>query len=52
MVRFLADVNLRHAIVTGCVRREPAIDFLSAHAAKLHGVNDRDLAHARVKRSG
>ncbi len=40
MVRFLADASLRHAIVTGCVRREPAIDFLSAHAAKLHGVSD------------
>jgi|SRR5438034_1680363 len=43
MVRFLADASLRHAIVTGCVRREAAIDFLSAHAAKLHGVSDRDV---------
>ena len=40
MVRFLADASLRHAIVTGCVRREPTIDFLSAHAAKLQGVSD------------
>ena len=43
MVRLLADASLRHAIVTGCARREPAIDFLSAHAAKLHGVSDRDV---------
>jgi hypothetical protein len=43
MVRFLADASLRQAIVTGCVRREPAIDFLSAHAAKLHGVSDRNV---------
>ena len=43
MVRLLADASLRHAIVTGCVRREPAIDFLSAHAAKLQGISDRDV---------
>jgi hypothetical protein len=43
MVRFLADASLRHAIVAGCVRREPAIDFLSAHAAKLHGVGDGEV---------
>ena len=43
MVRFLADANLHHAIVTGCARREPAIDFLSAQSAKLDGVSDRDV---------
>ena len=43
MVRFLADASLHHAIVTGCVRRQAGIDFLSAHAAKLHGVSDRDV---------
>ena len=43
MVRFLADANLRHAIVTGCLRREPAIDFLSARAAKLEGMSDLDV---------
>jgi hypothetical protein len=43
MVRFLADASLRQAIVTGCVRREPAIDFLSAHTAKLHGVGDCEV---------
>ncbi len=43
MVRFLADASLHHAIVAGCVRREPAIDFVSAHAAKLHGVSDPEV---------
>ena len=43
MVRFLADASLHHAIVTGCPRRESAMDFLSAHVAKLHGVDDRGV---------
>src|SRR2546427_3710509 len=43
MVRFLADASLRHAIVSGCLRREPAIDFLSAHLAKLEGIPDPDV---------
>jgi len=43
MVRFLADASLHHAIVSGCSRREPAIDFLSAHAAKLRRVSDSDV---------
>jgi hypothetical protein len=29
--------------VTGCVRREPAIDFISARAAKLDGLTDPDV---------
>ncbi len=43
MVRFLADASLHHAIVSGCSRREPTIDFLSAQAAKLRGVSDSDV---------
>ena len=43
MVRYHADASLHHAIVTGCSRREPAIDFLSAHAAKLDGIADGDV---------
>lgn len=50
MVRFLADASLHHAIVTGCIRREPAIDFVSANAAKLEGVRDPEiLAMAAVQ---
>ncbi len=43
MVRFLADASLHNAIVTGCLRREPAIDFLSAHEARLEGVPDPEV---------
>ena len=43
MVRFLADASLHDAIVTGCARREPAIDFLSARSAKLDGLSDPDV---------
>ena len=43
MVRFLADASLHHAIVTGCVRRESTIDFVSARTAKLEGMSDLDV---------
>src|ERR1700722_16475251 len=43
MVRFLADASLRHAIVSGCLRREPTIDFLSARRAKLEGIPDPEV---------
>jgi hypothetical protein len=43
MIRFLADASLHHAIVAGCLRREPAIDFLSAHEARLAGVPDPEV---------
>ena len=43
MIRLLADASLHDAIVTGWLRREPAIDFLSAHEAKLEGVPDPEV---------
>ena len=43
MIRFLADASLREAIVSGCLRREPAIDFLSANDANLAGVPDLEV---------
>ena len=43
MVRFLADASLHEGIVSGCIRREPAIDFLSANHAGLEGVPDPDV---------
>src|SRR5438552_751 len=43
MIRFLADASLRHAIVKGCRRPEPAIAFLSAHEANLEGVPDPEV---------
>jgi hypothetical protein len=38
--RFQADNDLRASIRTGVLRREPAIDFQSAHAASLDGIAD------------
>jgi Domain of unknown function (DUF5615) len=43
MIRFLADADFNHAIVKGCRRHEPAMDFLSANEAKLEGVRDSDV---------
>lgn len=43
MVRYLADASLHHAIVSGCRRREPAIDFRSANEARLEGVPDPEV---------
>lgn len=38
--RFLADADFRWSIVSGVKRREPGIDFQSAHSAKLEGLDD------------
>jgi hypothetical protein len=43
MVRFLADASLHDAIVSGCLRREPSMDFLSAHEAHLEGLEDPEV---------
>ena len=43
MIRFLADADFNHAIVKGCRRQEPAMDFLSANEAKLEGVPDSEV---------
>ncbi len=43
MVRYLADASLRDAIVTGRRRHEAAIDFLSAHEARLEGDPDPNV---------
>lgn len=50
MVRYLADANLHDGIVTGSLRREPAIDFLSANAAKLEGVADPEVLAVAASR--
>jgi len=42
-VRFLADADLNKAIVSGVARREPAIDFLTAHAAGLRRRKDLEV---------
>ncbi len=42
-VRYQADADLNHAIVTGVLRRESAVDFQSAFVAGLEGVKDSDV---------
>ena len=49
MVRFLADASLNHAIVAGCLRREPAMDFVSAHAARLNSLSDAEVLALAAK---
>jgi Domain of unknown function (DUF5615) len=43
VIRFQADADLRQAIVTGVIRREPNLDFRSANDAKLEGVKDPEV---------
>jgi len=42
-VRFLADADLNKAIVSGVLRRESSLDFLTAAAAGLRGMNDPEV---------
>lgn len=42
-VRFQADADLKQAIVVATKRREPAIDFQTAHRANLQAVEDPDV---------
>lgn len=42
-VRFQADADLRQAIVTGTIRRQPNLDFQSAYAAGLEGKKDSEV---------
>ena len=42
-VRFQADADLRQAIITGAIRREPNLDFRSANEAGLEGIKDPEV---------
>jgi uncharacterized protein DUF5615 len=42
-VRFQADADLNHVIVKGTLRREPSIDFQTAHAAGLVGLRGPEV---------
>jgi len=42
-VRLLADADLNKAIVSGLLRREPSLDFLTAWAAGLRGLSDDEV---------
>jgi len=43
MIRFMADADLDDGIVSGCRRREPTMDLLSANDAKLERVPDPEV---------
>ncbi len=40
---YQADADLNQVIVTGVLRREPAVDFQTAFAAGLAGVKDHEV---------
>jgi len=42
-VLFQADADLKHAIVSATLRREPTIDFRSANSADLAGLDDMEV---------
>jgi hypothetical protein len=42
-VRFLADADLNKAIISGVLRREPSIDFITAHVAGLRKMKDPEV---------
>ena len=48
-IRFLADADLNKAIVTGVLRREPTVDFLTAQAAGLRGLKDPEVLALAAK---
>jgi Domain of unknown function (DUF5615) len=48
--RFLADADLNRAIVRGVQRREPSVDFLTAQAAGLRGLNDPQVLALAAER--
>ena len=41
--RFQADADFNHKILIGLRRREPSVDFLSAHGGGVVGVRDPDV---------
>jgi hypothetical protein len=48
-VRFLADADLNQAIVSGLLRREPSLDFLTARMAALNGLRDAEVLALAAK---
>lgn len=48
-IRFQADADFNQAIVTAILRREPTIDFQTAHGAKLSGLEDEDVLAVTVR---
>ncbi|NER96677.1 MAG: hypothetical protein F6J86_23005 [Symploca sp. SIO1B1] len=50
-IRFQADADLRQAIVTGSLRRQPKLDFRSANEARLEGIKDADVLAIAARES-
>lgn len=50
-IRFQADADLNQIILSGTIRREPLIDFRSAHQAVFSGLDDFEVL-AIAARSG
>ncbi len=48
-IRFQADADLNQIIVRATLRLEPAIDFQTATAAALSGLDDRAVLHAAAQ---
>lgn len=48
-VRFQADADFNHTIIKAALRREPGIDFNSAAAANLIGLNDDEVLAIAAK---
>lgn len=42
-IRFQADADLNQAIVTGTIRRQPAVNFQTATGANLKGLKDSEV---------
>ena len=42
-ILFQADADLNQVILLATIRREPTIDFQTAHAANLAGIPDREV---------
>jgi len=42
-VRFLADADLNESIVSGVLRREPSLDFVTAHTSGLRRMSDPEV---------
>jgi uncharacterized protein DUF5615 len=51
-VRFQADADLKHAIVSATLRREPTIDFRTAKSADLAGLDDLEVLALAAQEGG
>ena len=48
-VRFQADADFNHIIIKAALRREPTIDFQTAEAANLVGLDDSEVLATAAK---